>query len=75
MECPICGSQCEEIHVTVVEYPNKAVNFEDLANYLFTTLIDKGYAVNYDDINMILDIIDEYMIIGGEEENDETERS
>jgi hypothetical protein len=71
MECPICGKECEDFNIEIVTTVSSAVNFDDLANHLFSSLIDRGYVVNYDDINMILEIIDEYMIIGGEEDNDE----
>jgi hypothetical protein len=65
MECPVCGSECEEI-----KYIKSAVNFEELADHIFSSLLDKGYAVAYDDINMILDIIDEYMLVNGECDDD-----
>jgi hypothetical protein len=61
MECPICGNDCENLVITEYETP-----FEDIANHLFNRLIEKGYAVNYDNINMILEIIHEYMIQYGE---------
>jgi hypothetical protein len=57
MECPICGKECDQITVLEI-YTTPA---EDIADYLFKTLIDKGYAVSYDHLNLILDLIDQYM--------------
>jgi hypothetical protein len=59
MECPICGSDCENLNVEIVMHE---ADFDDVAEYVFKKLIDKGYVVNYDDINMILDIVQEYMV-------------
>jgi hypothetical protein len=72
MECPICGKECEgEFEIIEV----RSTPMEDIADYLFRRLIDNGYAVNYDNINMILDMINEYMLENGDVYSDDEETS
>ena len=70
MECPICGKECEDEFVIFEVYTTPA---EDIADYLFDALMKKGYAVSYDNINTILDLIDEYMKKNGELFGDDKE--
>lgn len=57
MECPICGSENDKIEfIEVYTTP-----MEDIADYLFKSLLEKGHVVSYDNINLILDLIDVYM--------------
>jgi hypothetical protein len=58
-QCPFCGTEDVEINVEFVE-----VDGDGLADYVFQKLMDKGYAPKFKEINTILDIIDEYMIKG-----------
>jgi formylmethanofuran dehydrogenase subunit B len=66
MECPVCGKECEDM--TIISHE---AEFVDVADHVFRTLIERGYAVSYDNINMILDIIHDFMMGC----DDETERS
>jgi hypothetical protein len=68
MECPICGKDCEGNFEIVEVY---SAPMEDMADYLFDRLIEKGYAVSYDNINMILDLIHNYMVENGDVYDDE----
>jgi hypothetical protein len=70
MECPVCGKDCEDL--TLIKYE---ADFEDLADHVFKTLVEKGYAASYDNINMLLEIIYNYMTEFGENDIDEDERS
>jgi|SanBayMetagenome_1026888.scaffolds.fasta_scaffold00016_15 hypothetical protein len=70
MECPICGKDCEgEFEVIEV----RSTPMEDMADYLFEGLIEKGYVVNYDNINMILEMINDYMMQNGDVYTDDDE--
>ncbi|CAB4142376.1 hypothetical protein UFOVP451_13 [uncultured Caudovirales phage] len=68
MDCPICGKECDQIDIEIVIHE---ADFDDVAEYVFKRLVEKGYAINFDDINMILDIVQEYMMEYGENDNDE----
>jgi hypothetical protein len=59
MECPICGKECEQVDFEIIIHE---ADFDDVAEYVFKRLVEKGYAINFDDINMILDIVQEYMM-------------
>jgi hypothetical protein len=72
MECPICGNECDGNFEIVEVYSAPA---EHMADYLFSKLIEKGYAANYDDVNMILDLINQYMIENGDVCSDDEETS
>ena len=64
MECPVCGKQTEMSIMTV------QVDGDDLVDYIFEKLVEKGFAPTPKEINTILDIVDEYMMRGLS--NDET---
>jgi len=70
MECPICGKECDGEFEIIEVYSTPT---EDMADYLFDKLIEKGYAISYDNINMILDLIHNYMIENGERVDDDEE--
>lgn len=71
MECPICGKDCEDLKIEFVEVYSAPM--EDMADYLFNELVKRGYAANFDDVNMILDLVHNYMIENGDAYNDDEE--
>ena len=58
MECPVCGKTSELEIVTI------HLDGDDLADFIFESLILKGYAPKMKEINTILDILDDYIIKG-----------
>jgi hypothetical protein len=68
MECPICGKECEQLDYEVVVHE---ADFDDITDYVFKRLVEKGYAVNFDDIIMVLDIVQDYMLESGISGDDE----
>lgn len=67
MECPICGKECEGM--TFTEYE---ADFNQVAEFVYKELIERGYAPIYDDVVTFLDIVHIYMTELGANVDDES---
>jgi hypothetical protein len=55
----VCGKESEETLFYTIQ-----IDGNDLADYVFDQLISKGFAPKMKEVNMILDIVDDYMTKG-----------
>jgi formate dehydrogenase maturation protein FdhE len=61
-KCPVCGSHCEDIDLDFIKVVE--IDADDLADFVFDELVSKGYAPKMKEINTILTLVDEYMVKG-----------